>query len=176
MSTIWVTISNDLLLGDYPHPAIKKKSKIIQLHMYVHVASLIPRPLPVFQCYTSKNGRAWYKSACAWHHYCIMPHTYIKVFKKLPVLRYTFEKEGLLVCYLINNRTIISSRLHFRAVLAVNGSVHKTADVWPTHVQSSRFQVGSRRNFMHMCSRTRPSRFSACNTKKLGVAWGRGYM
>ena len=27
----------------------------------------------------------------------------------------------------------------------------------------------------HVRSRTRPSRFSACNIEKLGVAWGRGY-
>ena len=35
----WVTILNDLLLGVSPHPAIKRKSQIIQLHMHVHVAS-----------------------------------------------------------------------------------------------------------------------------------------
>ena len=35
----WVTILNDLLLGDSAHPAIKRKSQIIQLHMHVHVAS-----------------------------------------------------------------------------------------------------------------------------------------
>ena len=30
---------NDLLIGDFAHPAIKRKSQIIQLHMHVHVAS-----------------------------------------------------------------------------------------------------------------------------------------
>ena len=30
---------NDLLLGISAHPAIKRKSQIIQLHMHVHVAS-----------------------------------------------------------------------------------------------------------------------------------------
>ena len=30
---------NDLLLGDYTDPAIKRKSQLIQLHMHVHVAS-----------------------------------------------------------------------------------------------------------------------------------------
>ena len=30
---------NDLLFGDCPHPAIKRKSQIIQLNMHVHVAS-----------------------------------------------------------------------------------------------------------------------------------------
>ena len=28
--------------------------------------SLVPRPLPCFQCYTQKKGRAWYTSACMW--------------------------------------------------------------------------------------------------------------
>ena len=32
-------ILNDLQLGDSAHPAIKRKSQIIQLHMHVHVAS-----------------------------------------------------------------------------------------------------------------------------------------
>ena len=36
---MYTAISNDLLLGDSVHPAIKRKSQIIQLHMHVHVAS-----------------------------------------------------------------------------------------------------------------------------------------
>ena len=36
---ICVTVLNDLLLGDSPHPAIKRKSQIIQLQRHVHVAS-----------------------------------------------------------------------------------------------------------------------------------------
>ena len=39
VSMIWVIISNDSLLGDSSHSAIKRKSQIIQLHMHVHVAS-----------------------------------------------------------------------------------------------------------------------------------------
>ena len=28
--------------------------------------SLVPRPLPCFQCYTQKRERAWYLVACDW--------------------------------------------------------------------------------------------------------------
>ena len=36
---MYTAVSNDLHLGDSAHPAIKRKSQIIQLHMHVHVAS-----------------------------------------------------------------------------------------------------------------------------------------
>ena len=29
------------------------------MHQLYYLASLVPRPLPVFQCYTLKNGKAW---------------------------------------------------------------------------------------------------------------------
>ena len=29
--------------------------------MMFTLGGLVPRPLPVFQCYTQKNGRAWYQ-------------------------------------------------------------------------------------------------------------------
>ena len=52
---------------------------ILDLTSYLGFSSLVPRPLPVFQCYTQKNGRAWYSSARAWRHYRVMPHMFKKV-------------------------------------------------------------------------------------------------
>ena len=40
------------------------------IYMYMH-SSLVPRQLPVFQCCTLKNGRAWYLIACD-SHTCIL--------------------------------------------------------------------------------------------------------
>jgi hypothetical protein len=33
---------------------------------YYNIPSLVPRPLPRFQCYMQKSGRAWYLKARAW--------------------------------------------------------------------------------------------------------------
>ena len=41
----------------------------------------------------------------------------------------------------------------------------------PAHIQLSQFYLGSIPDIMCMMSHTRPSRFSAFNNEKLGVAW-----
>ena len=131
----------------------------------VHVCgSLVPRPHPIFQCYT-ENRRAWYMSG---HHYCIMPCMYKKV-----TLR--FREDARFELQIWKGRLAV----HIRAICtisATNGSIHKTADLWPTHVQLSQFQVCSRWNITHVHSCTRLSHFSVCNIEKLGVAWGQGYV
>ena len=39
-----------------------------------------------------------------------------------------------------------------------------------------RTKLKTTNDIMHVILDTRPSRFSACNIEKLGVAWGRGYV
>ena len=46
-------------------PIWKWKSKILFL-VFAHSASLVPRPLPAFQCCTLNRERAWYATAHEW--------------------------------------------------------------------------------------------------------------
>ena len=54
----------------------------------------------------------------------------------------------------------------------------KFSDMPAAHVlccSPTRNNYGSTTVLPHVTLDTRPSRFSACNIEKLGVAWGRGY-
>jgi hypothetical protein len=75
------------------HGKILCEVKVHQYEQCVVAVSLVPRPLPRFQCYTQKRGRAWYAyTRTRSHvHVVIMRHaTRAKKgrFVKLPVLSY----------------------------------------------------------------------------------------
>ena len=120
--------------------------KVIMIIKYI---SLVPRPLPVFQCFALKNRKAWFAKSC-----------------DTPIC-------GRVIIVLGLQRACGYLKFGRRIYIAVYGTGIASSQAT---LSFSMFRSESPFHILagHVTSRTRPFRFSVRNIEKLGVAWERG--
>ena len=130
------------------------------------VCSLVPSPIPAFQCCTLKNGRAWELKSCVWRQH-------IQPLDKLYRQATKGQTDSLWVVY---SFCVKSANLLKRSIFRQPRCTRRRCSRQPfSKIRSNRTIVGPATHECHMILTPRPSRFSACNIEKLGWAWGRGY-
>ena len=147
----------------------------IVLHMLV-TPNLVPGPLSVCQCFTQKTGGPGIRSHVTLHHDDTKMSSQGVALKSQPLEAWRlFLKVYFLALYSLKQlyySCLIVSKPYLWQI--VNSNSLNFADLWLTHTHFHPLSTLHTDKIGHLTSDTRPSGFSMCNIKKLGVAWERG--